>query len=211
MTKSKSYILLGAGGHAKVLYEILKLHQLNIQGFIAPEKTQDLYFEELEYLGDDATFDYESEHFFLVNTLGSVKYTQPRENLYQYYKTRNFSFPKIIHPSAIISHSAKLLEGVQLLAGSIINSCAIIKENSIINTGAIIEHDCCIGSHNHIAPRAVLCGNVSTGSNVHIGAGASINQSIHIGHNVIIASGAVVTENIPDNSIVAGVPAVSIK
>lgn len=208
MTNTRPYVLLGAGGHAKVLYELLKLHQFDVEGYIAQEISQDDFFKDLMYLGNDETAQIKAHHFFLVNTLGSIKNTQPRMSLYQRYESKGFTFPSISHPSAIISHSAKIAEAVQILAGTIINSSAIIEENTIINTQAIIEHDCHIGSHNHIAPGAVLSGNVTTSSNVHIGTGAIINQGIQIGDNAIIASGAVVISNVADNALVAGVPAI---
>ncbi len=211
MIDDKKYILLGSGGHAKVLYEILSIRGLAVNGIIAPQKPADTFWQALEYLGDDRQFNLSPEQCYLVNTLGSIKDTQPREILYQSYKLKNYNFPAIIHPSAIISRSAVIAQSVQLLSGVIINSCAIIEENSIINSGVIIEHDCHIGAHNHIAPGAVLCGQVKIASNVHIGTGAIINQGICIGKNAVIAAGAVVISNVAENTLFAGVPAVEKK
>jgi len=207
MSQKKNYVLLGAGGHAKVLYEILRLNQLPVAGYISKENLPDAFFQELDYLGNDDTQQITAEQYVLVNTLGSIKNTQPRQSLYQRYKAKGFAFPAITHPAAIISSSAQIAQGVQVLAGAVINAAAVIEENTIINTRAVIEHDCHIGTHNHIAPGAVICGNVSTGANVHIGAGAVINQGLHISDNAVIASGAVVISNVSENALFAGVPA----
>ncbi len=201
------FVLLGSGGHAKVLYEILQLKQLPVSAYIALATTPDSYFSKLDYLGNDSQHTLKKDQAYLVNTLGSIKSTEVREHIYQTYSDQHFIFPNIIHPKAIISNSVKLGKGTQHLCASIVNVDSIIGDNTIINTAAIVEHDCNIGAHNHIAPRAVVCGHVNTGDNVHIGAGAIINQGLHIGHHVTIASGSVVINDIPDNTLVMGVPA----
>jgi acetyltransferase-like isoleucine patch superfamily enzyme len=76
----------------------------------------------------------------------------------------------------------------------------------ICNTGCIIEHECIIGDFVHIAPGAVLCGNVSIGNGTFVGANSVIRQGISIGKNVTIGAGTVVTKDVPDQCRVAGNP-----
>ena len=78
--------------------------------------------------------------------------------------------------------------------------------NTIINSGAIVEHDCQIGAHAHIAPRATLCGNVVVGDHTFIGAGATIIEGVTIGSNVTVGAGSVVLRDIPNNVISVGIP-----
>ena len=92
-------------------------------------------------------------------------------------------------------------------AGVLVNPLANIQEGAICNTGCIIEHECVVGAWSHIGPGAILCGNVKVGEGTFIGAGAVIRQGIHIGENCIVGAGAVVVKNIPNGSVVAGVPA----
>lgn len=56
-----------------------------------------------------------------------------------------------------------------------------------------------------------LFGRIVVGNNVSIGINVTIMPGVTIGDNVIIGAGAVVTKNIPDNTVVAGVPARPIK
>jgi acetyltransferase-like isoleucine patch superfamily enzyme len=79
--------------------------------------------------------------------------------------------------------------------------------NVVVNTGAIVEHDCVIGDHVHIASGARLASTVHIGEGTHIGLGACIHQCIRLGHQAMVGAGAVVVDNVPDNTIVVGVPA----
>jgi len=206
--KKRPFIILGAGGHAKVIVDTL--HSLNYQiaGIINPVLPSDPFFKSIPYLGTDATLgELAVENYFFANGLGSAGNTAPRTNLYQSYIVQHCTFPQILHPHVVISKTAVIKSGTQILAGSIIGPDVCIKENVIINTRAIVEHDCFIDSHSHVASGAIICGNVSIGQNTHIGAGATINQGIQIGSYSVIASGAVVIQNVDSNCLVAGVPA----
>jgi sugar O-acyltransferase (sialic acid O-acetyltransferase NeuD family) len=92
-----------------------------------------------------------------------------------------------------------------------INALAKIGIGAICNTYSIIEHECIIGDFAHIAPGAVLCGNVKVGENSFVGAKSVIRENITIGKNVIIGAGSVVVKDIPDNVKVVGNPARIIK
>jgi len=94
---------------------------------------------------------------------------------------RNIDAATIVHPSAIISPSARINSGVFVSAGVVINARAVIEQGAIINTSAVIEHDCLVGEFSHVAPRAVLAGNVTVGSDVLIGVGAVVLPRKRIG------------------------------
>lgn len=206
MKNKKPVIIIGNGGHASVLTEILLLAKREIIGFTAPQKEVNQFG--LIYLGsDDCIDDYDSNEVELVLGLGSVNVTVIRENLYEFFVGKGYTFSMLIHPTAIVSEYATVEKGVQLLAGSIIQAFATISQNTIINTGVIIEHDCFVDSHVHIAPRTVLSGNVNIGTGTHIGAGATVIQGIHVGSKVLIGAGSVVVKDINNEQRVAGVPA----
>ncbi|WP_417821471.1 acetyltransferase [Terasakiella sp.] len=204
-------VLLGCGGHALVVIDTLDVLGVKIQGYIAPQKSEKDKLCAFEHLGSDEVLEkLDLEAISLVNCLGSVRSTNLRRIVYQQAKSLGFRFINLIHPGAIISSSAHIGEGSQVMAGAIIQPYAVVGENSIVNTGVIVEHECKIGDHVHLSPGVVLSGGSSVGEGTHVGTGASIIQNIKIGTNVTIGAGAVVTHNIRDNDVVVGVPAHSI-
>ncbi|WP_418301574.1 acetyltransferase [Lysinibacillus fusiformis] len=203
---NKPIIILGNGGHASVLTEILLFQNREILGYTAPEEQTNMYG--LEYLGTDAIFEkYSPLKVELVLGLGTVGNSNVRQSLFKKLKSQGYTFVICAHPRAIISSTATLEEGTQIMAGAIVQPYAQIGQNTIINTGAIIEHDCVIGSHVHIAPGVTLSGSVHIGDCSHIGTNSSVIQGISIGKNSLIGAGAVVISNIGTNKKALGIPA----
>jgi len=211
VSPSKSVIGLGAGGHAKVVIEALRLsggHE--IVGLLDPKpelwNTDVLGVPVLG--GDDLLAAMKAQGVDLAFIgLGGVGYTGPRRKLYQLATDQGFQIIPAIHPQAVLSPSAQLGEGPTVLAGAVINAEATLGDNVIINTGAIVEHDCVIGSHVHIATGAVLAASVTVGDGAHIGAGSTIRQGISIGEGAVVGAGAAVVKDVAPHTMVAGVPA----
>lgn len=205
--------MIGSGGHASVLMDLLHLGDKRVIAYISPNKnTNNQMFEKIQHLSNDEDINqFNPDDVLLVNGIGSLPKQNNRKNVATFFTKLGFSFTSVISPSAIVSSSASLARGVQVMHGVIIQAGARIGDNSIINTGAIIEHDCDVGANNHIAPRATLCGWVQTLSNVHIGVHACVIQGLNIGNNVIVGAGAIVTKNIEDKTIVYGHRALIIK
>jgi UDP-perosamine 4-acetyltransferase len=190
-------ILIGDGGHGRVLLDIIILKGLEIIGIIDKEITSDI--RGIKVLGnDDIINEYSPKEVYLVNGIGSIGDMALRRNIYDTYTDKGYGFATIIHPTSIISSEVKLSEGVQVMAGAVIQCGCIIGENSIINTSASIDHDCVIGSNCHIAPGVIMSGGVKVGDGTHISTGAVIIQGINIGKGAFIAAGSVVTRDIGD-------------
>ena len=202
----KALYVLGAGGHSSVLVDILKGNGENIDAIYSPEQDiSRLSLSDIKNCSDEnALLEEDPSNIVLVNGIGSLPGNALRKVIFNKFSEQGFIFKKVISKHAIVSPYAILGEGVQVLAGAIIQAGAKVGDNSIINTGAIIEHDCIIGDHNHIAPGATLSGQVITGDNVHIGTGGVVIQSINIGSDTIIAAGAIVTQSIESQKIVFG-------
>jgi UDP-perosamine 4-acetyltransferase len=209
----KPIIILGAGGHAKVLIDALQCQSTNIIGITDPDP--ELHGKDvmgIPIIGDDnLILEYGVNDIMLVNGLGKVNRSNKRMQIYDTFKERGYIFTRVIHPSAEISPRANLAEGVHVMAGAIIQTLATIGVNTIINTRASIEHECIIGDHVHIAPGATISGGVKIGDSVLIGAGATIIQGIHVGVGSIVGAGAVVIKDVREGVTVMGIPARTVK
>lgn len=200
----KPVIILGGGGHARVLLGMLRRLNVEILGIVDPHRPVAGDYLGAGILGDDSViFDYACDQVELVNGVGSVPGDIGlRVKLFGKFQQHGYRFKTLIDPRAFIADDAEMAEGVQVMAGVIIQSGAKIAYNCIVNSGAIVEHDCRIGSHVHIAPGAVLCGGVDIGDNVHIGTGATVIQNITIGAGGVIGAGSVVTRDVGCRRIV---------
>ncbi len=202
---------LGAGGHAKVVLDILRqFPEYQVVGLLDPESA--LLGTELLGIpvigGDELLPELCSEgvtHFFVG--VGSIGDNTLRRMLYQRGIASGLAPVRAAHPTAIVAPSAILGPGATIMAGAILNPCVELGVNVVVNTGAIIEHDCMIGSHSHIAPGACLLGAVHLGECVHIGARAVVRQGLSVGSGSLIGAGAVVVKNVLPNEIMMGVPA----
>jgi sugar O-acyltransferase (sialic acid O-acetyltransferase NeuD family) len=130
-----------------------------------------------------------------------------RLELAEKLKEQGLQAVNVIHPSAIIAPNVSFGEGIQVMAGAIIQPEVIIGKQCIINTKASVDHECIINDGVEITVGATICGNVHLGINSWICAGVTILPRITIGHDSIIGAGALVTKDIPGNVIAYGVPA----
>ncbi len=209
----KKIVLIGGGGHCKVVISILKkLDNFEIAGISDNYQTGSL-ISGIKILGtdDDLKNIYKSGIHYTLITVGSIRDNAKRYELFNMVRKIGFIFPIIISNEAIVDESVKIDEGTIIMPGSIINIDSSIGKNCIINTGSIIEHNCKIGNHCHIAPGVNISGTVNIGELSFIGTGATIIQKIKIGKNVTIGAGSVVIKDIPDNVIAVGNPAKIIK
>lgn len=200
---NKQIIVIGAGGHATVIVEILKMLNCNILAIVSNElvKRDIPLLSDIPRLSCDADIlNYDYNQVVLVNGIGSIPGKLVRQNIHVHFKNLGYEFMTVVSPLALVSKHSKLESGVQILHGAIVNANSSIGEGSIVNSGAIVEHDCILGRHNHIAPGATVCGSVTTGDFVHIGAGSNVIQSVVIGNSVLVGAGSTVVSDLPDNA-----------
>ncbi|WP_338778596.1 acetyltransferase [Metabacillus sp. FJAT-52054] len=210
MREKKPIIIIGNGGHSKVLTEILQLNQCEIIGFTSPKNEENVY--NLSFLGNDSiVYNYSQENILLVNAIGSTQLPVLRKKIFQKFSKAGYKFAQVVHPSAIVSSYSLLGEGAQILAGVVIQPFAEVADNTIVNTAASIDHDCRIGAHCHIAPGAVLSGNVLIGQGSHIGTGSIIIQGIKVGEQVLVGAGSLILKDVNDQAVVYGTPAKEVR
>lgn len=208
---STPIIVIGGGGHAKVLISTLLLQNRRIIGYVDLNSAQHSLLG-IERLGDDnAVFQHSPAEVQLVNGVGSIGSTQLRRSLFEKFNAKGFSFAGVIHPAAFVAREVDLENGVQIMAGAVVQPGTWLGKNVIVNTGASVDHDCIIEGHAHIAPGVTLSGGVSVGEGSQIGTGASVIQGIRIGSRSIIGAGAVVIDDVAEGVTVGGVPAVVLR
>ena len=191
----KPVIVLGAGGHAKVCIDVLQCMGREVFGIVAPEGSVKKILG-VKYLGDEGIiFKFDPNEIELVNGIGMMPGKQLRKKIYIKFKKMKYKFATIIHPSAVVSQSATLGEGVHVMAGAIIQPFVRIDCNTIINTKTSIDHDCVISSHCHLAPGVTICGGVTIGVDVFIGCGSSVIQAVKIDADTVINAGICINNN----------------
>jgi sugar O-acyltransferase (sialic acid O-acetyltransferase NeuD family) len=202
--QNKPVILLGAGGHAKMLLSLLKAQQADIIAVIAPLRPADssLFNDLILLQHDNDIVKYATKDVVLVNGIGGLPKQTTRRRVYEHFRQLGYQFRSVIATNAIVAAECRLAQGVQILPGAIVNTDAELGENVLINSGAIIEHDCLLQAHTVISPGAVLCGGVHCGVNAYVGAAATVIQGIRLGENSIAGAGSTVVQNLLDNQVI---------
>lgn len=202
-------LVLGSGGHAKVVIECLRRGGWQIQGIVSPELPKGSAYSGYPVLGSDKEILEEQDPTAceVVNGVGSIGSQLRRRELFERYRSRGFYFPAIIHPAAVVPDETAIGDGTQIMAGVIIQPGVSIGENSLLNTRCCVDHDCVVGSHVHLAPGVTISGNVRIGNGVHVGTGATIIQGLNLASGCLVGAGAVVVRNVEAQRMVFGVPA----
>jgi sugar O-acyltransferase (sialic acid O-acetyltransferase NeuD family) len=201
---------LGAGGHAAVVADILRLGGHDIVGLLDANRTLlDARVEGVLVLGDDellAELHGQGVEGFFVG-VGSTGNAAVRRRLYALGHEAGLEPIRAVHPAAVVAGSATLGAGVTVMAGAIINPGARLGANVVVNTGAVVEHDSVVGDHGHVAPGAVLGGGARMAEAAHVGIGAVVRERCRIGSEAVVGAGAVVVSDVPARVTVVGVPA----
>lgn len=199
-------VVIGAGGHARVLAEALVLGERRIAGHVAPEAA--LRGALGSYLGgDDAVAGLLAQGMMFALGVGFVNAAGAARRAAMLDLVPEAAWASVAHPRSIVSPSAQVGAGAFIAAGAVLGCDAVLGRGVIVNTGAVVDHDCQIGVNSHIATGARLAGSVTVGAHVLIGAGAVVRQGIAIGDGAIVGAGAVVIRDVAAGAVVVGNPA----
>ena len=199
---AEKLIIIGAGGHGKVIADIAKLNG----------------YKEIYFLDDDINKQFNGK-YKVVGTLNDIgKYlndydffvgigdNQIRKTITKRLNELNIELPVLIHPSAIIDETVSIQPGTVVMANVVINADSKIGIGCIINTSSSVDHDCLINDYAHISPGVHIAGNVHIGEDVWIGTGAAIINNTNIYKDCIIGAGGVVIYDIKEKGIFVGCP-----
>ena len=200
---SKDVIIIGAGGHAKVIADIIYKSGDNLIGFLddnLANKGKEIYLGK-KVIGTTKDIEIYNKNYFIIGIgNNSIRKKINNEN--------NLKLYTAIHPSAIIAQDVKIGTGSVIMAGVVINPGTVIGKNCIINTCSSLDHDNLLEDYVHISPGAHLAGTVSVKEGTWICTGAIVKNNITIGKNNIIGAGGVVIKDIiEENTTYIGVPA----
>lgn len=190
-------LLFGGRGHAKVIIDAVLSIDEDVE--LIFDTTLDL----VSVNGFDVENEYDEELFSDAKMIIAIEDNLKRQKAAEKIKHQ---FGRLFHNSAVVSNYARIGEGTVILQQSVVTSGSIIGKHCIINTAASVEYDCTVGDYVHISPRVTICSDVKIGEGTHIGAGATVIPGVTIGKWCVVGAGAVITQNLPDYSLVVGVP-----
>lgn len=202
---SKRVIIIGAGGHAKVIADIIEKSGDIVEGFL--DDNLEIGKKVLDNLVIGKVTDVEKfKEFEFIIGIGDNRTRKKIATKYDEIK-----YYTAVHPSAILGRDVKIGKGTVIMANAVVNVSAIIEEHNIINTGSIVEHDNNLDKYVHISPNATLAGKVNVGECTHIGVGATIRNNINICSDVVVGAGGVVVKDIVESGVYVGIPVKRIK
>ena len=208
--KSKQKVCLyGAGGHAKVIKDLLEVLRIGVSQQFDDNtnlvSASDSYQPGIGIAGQGKFSP--PDHPFVI----AIGKNRVRQALVEQLDRLEVGYFQPVHTTSVISETAVIGMGTVVFANAVVQVDAVIGQHVIINSSTVVEHDCRVGDFVHVAPNSTLCGNVCVGEGTHIGAGATVIENIKIGKWCVIGAGAVVTGDVPDGTIAVGCPAKPIR
>ena len=202
---SEHIVIIGAGGHARVVADILSAQGRHAIGHIDPNTTLPGVIGTDDTLG---TLMRDRGVGGFVIGIGSVRGGQSlRSTLFARACAFGLQPVTLVHPAATVSSSARLGAGTVVMAGAIVNPGVVVGENSIVNTGAIIDHDGRVGAHTHIAPGSTLSGDVTIGDHCLVGTGTIARNGVTVGDGATVGAGSLLLGHYPGGATYVGQPA----
>lgn len=199
------FVLIGAGGHAAVVYDALRKRSVDLEVEVrddAPTLAGQSFFDLVVAVPALPAKGLHGVVFHVAVGANGV-----RAELFRRAEAVGGVLGSIVHPGALVGLGVFVGAGSFLAAGCIVGPRTTTERGCIINHGAIVDHDCRLGEWTHVAPGAVLGGGVEVGAGCLIGAAATILPGRRIGAGCIVGAGAVVTRDVAPGATVMGIPA----
>jgi len=204
-SRDSALIIYGGGGHGKAVIDLVRsLYTFDLIGIVDDGLPAGSQVLGVPVLGGSAVLDELVSRGVrkAVNAVGGIGNIAPRVEVFEHLKAAGFSFPTLVHPSAVVEPSAELAAGVQVFPHAYVGSSAEIGFGCILNTGVIVSHDCVLGEMVNISPGGILAGSVHVGARTLIGMGVTINLDLKIGADARIGNSATVKADVPAKGVV---------
>ena len=201
-------VVIGGGGHAKVLVGVLRRLPFTVLGYVDPQERGAILG--VERLGDDSVLAqilHAHTSCGAIIGVGKVDASDLRLSLQQRLQDVGFAFPVVKAPTAVIAEGVELGAGTEVFDGTVVNSGTRTGRGCILNSNCTVEHDCSLGDNVHVAPGATVSGDATIGDHTMIGAGATVVQGVRICERCLVGAGAVVTGHLETPGTYVGVPA----
>lgn len=205
--KKKLLIVVGHGGHSKVITSIAKESNYNkiVKIKLKISKNNNLTLNNKARINKILKM-YPS---YEINLFVAVGLNFIRKKIFDFlwdnFK-KKVNFPILISKNSFIHDNVKIGKGSVIMPGVVINANSHIGKQCIINSSSSIDHDCIISSFVSLGPGVITGGNVKIGSMTHIGIGTNINHNLKIGSNIVIGSSSLVNTNCISNFVYYGIP-----
>ena len=210
MGAPEDIVVIGGGGHARVVLDALaQLPAWHVVGVVRlPDEPGDEVLG-VPVIGTRADLDSLRAQGVSAAVVGVGSVGDPRARIEEANAAQaaGLRLPAIVHPSAVVSPSARLAEGVFVAAGAVVCAASNVGFCAIVNTGAVVDHDCVLGAFVHVSPGAVLSGGVTVGDRSHVGTGTAVSHGVNVGADTTIGVGAVVVRDIEAGVVAYGNPA----
>lgn len=199
-------VIIGAGGNAKRIVDIFGQTEINLLGYISIEQKGSIIYGH-PVLGNIDETEALKSTYQIDQAIVSIGDNFIRRGIADTVLSHGIDLVNAIHPSAVISPTARIGKGNTIMAGAIIQADACVGNGCLVDTNSVIEHDSSMGDFSSVAPGSILSGAVSVGQVSAIGLGAVVLEKRKIGDHCVIGAGSVVTHSISDYKLAYGVPA----
>ena len=198
-------LVIGAGGHAKVVIELLRAGGREVAGVLDADATPRTVVGAPVIGGDDALPRLRAEG--LEDAFVALGGAGLRARIGARARAAGFRLVNAVHPNAAISPSVRLGEGVAIMAGVCLNAETRVGDLAIVNTNASVDHDGDLGEACHVAPGCALAGNVTIGARAFLGAGCVAIPGVRVGDGTTVGAGSVIVRDLPAGVLAMGAPA----
>lgn len=209
MLDSKKVFIFGYSGHAYMIIESFIAAGFSITGYFDYQEASSNPYK-IPYLGYEGNVDVAAivQNSFVFPSVGD---NHVRAKLVSFFEKLELQQCILIDPSAKVSSTAKLNVSTYVGKNSCVNAQSVIGKGVIVNTSAVVEHECIVEDFSHIAPGAVICGNVMVKELTFIGANSTVINNVSIIKEVVLGAGSVTVKSITQKGIWVGNPSKKIK
>jgi sugar O-acyltransferase (sialic acid O-acetyltransferase NeuD family) len=201
-------VVIGGGGHAKVLISVIRKLPWTIAGYVDPHGDGPVLG--VPHAGGDELLPALLARYpgcAAAMGVGKVDPTDRRARLQAAAEAVGYRFPTVVSPDAVVSADVELGAGTAVFDGAVVNTGVVTGPTCVVNTNATVEHDCRFGTNVHVAPGATVSGGVTIGDHTFVGAGAVVIHGVRIAGGCLVGAGAVVTHDLTEPGTYVGNPA----